>query len=532
MIDLILTDGRIYTQTGAGFVEAVAIARGRIVAIGTTQAMLALRGARTTVENLRGRTVLPGLIDAHVHYYLTARALNEVDVFEVPSLDVALERVAARASSAQPGQWITGRGWAQGLWASGAFPTAADLDRVAPNNPVYLRAKSGHAGWANSAALAACGVTASTSDPDGGEIVRDPRGNPTGILLETAMRLIEQQISAPTVDQLADMMLAAQAQFHAQGLTGLHDYDDPICMMALQRLRERGQLGLRVHKNVNRAWLDHALELGVRANFGDDWLKIGALKMFADGALGPKTALMLEPYHGEPDNCGIAVLTSEEMYESMSKASAHGLPTTIHAIGDRAFREVCNVMERVRAEEAARGQTPDQLRHRVEHVQIIHPDDRYRLRDLKVIASMQPTHATSDYPVAERYWGERCAWAYNARWQLDQGVIVAFGSDSPVERFNPFEGIAAAVTRQKNGQPEGGWYPEMRLTVEEAIAGFTTGAAYASYQEDRLGRLDVGYYADLVVLDRDIFTTPAHEIDRILPVATMIEGRWRFGGLD
>ncbi|MFQ3673116.1 MAG: amidohydrolase family protein, partial [Aggregatilineales bacterium] len=221
MIDLILTDGRIYTQTGAGFVEAVAIARGRIVAIGTTQAMLALRGARTTVENLRGRTVLPGLIDAHVHYYLTARALNEVDVFEVPSLDVALERVAARASSAQPGQWITGGGWAQGLWASGAFPTAADLDRVAPNNPVYLRAKSGHAGWANSAALAACGVTASTSDPDGGEIVRDPRGNPTGILLETAMRLIEQQISAPTVDQLADMMLAAQAQFHAQGLTGL-----------------------------------------------------------------------------------------------------------------------------------------------------------------------------------------------------------------------------------------------------------------------------------------------------------------------
>jgi predicted amidohydrolase YtcJ len=532
MIDRVVVNGRIYTQTEKGFAEALAIARGRIVAVGTTEEMLALRGPRTAVEDLGRRVVLPGLIDAHVHYYRTAVALSEVDVFEVPSLEAALERVADRVERTPRGQWITGSGWAQGLWATGAFPTARDLDQIAPEHPVYLRAKSGHAGWANSAALSACGITASTPDPDGGEIQRDRDGGPTGILLETAMKLIERQIPKPTVDQVADMMLEAQAQFHAQGLTGLHDYDDPICMMALQRLRERGQLGLRVHKNINRPWLEHALELGVRANFGDDWLKIGALKMFADGALGPKTALMLEPYIGEPENFGIAVLTPEEMYESMSRASAHGLPTTIHAIGDRAFRDVCDVMQKVRAEEAARSQTPDQLRHRVEHVQIIHPDDRYRLRDLKVIASMQPTHATSDWKVADRCWGDRCAWAYNARWQIDQGVVVAFGSDSPVERFNPFEGIAAAITRQKDGQPEGGWYPELRLTLEEAIAGFTTGAAYASYQEDRLGRLDVGFYADLIVLDRDIFTTPPHEIDLIRPVATMVDGQWRFGGLD
>jgi hypothetical protein len=442
--------------------------------------------------------------------------LQEVDVFEVPSLEVALERVLERVRTTPKGQWIVGRGWAQGLWSSLAFPTAHDLDEIAPEHPVYLSAKSGHAGWVNTAALRACGITASTPDPDGGEIQRDANGEPTGILLETAMFLVTNNIPSLTVEQLADQMLAGQARFHESGLVGFHDYDNPSCMEALQLLHERGQLSLRVHKNINKPWLDAALSLGIRRNFGDDFLKIGALKMFADGALGPKTALMLEPYIGEPENIGIRVLEPEEIFECANKASLRGLPTTVHAIGDRSFREVCDVFERVRAEEAKRGQTPH---------------DRYRLRDLKIIASMQPTHATSDWTVAERYWGERCEWSYNARWQLDQGVVCAFGSDSPIEYFNPFLGIHAAVTRQKHGLPEGGWKPHMKLTLEEAIAGFTTGAAYASYTEDRMGKLAAGYYADMVVLEQDIFTIAPQDIESLKPVGTMVDGVWRFGGV-
>lgn len=531
MVDGILTNGRIYTQGAPGFVQALAVSGGRIVAVGSDSEMLALRRSYTRVHNLEGRTVLPGLVDSHVHYSWTARSLSEVNVFEVPTMETALELVAERVRTTPPDQWIVGRGWAQGLWPTLAFPTAADLDRVAPHHPVYLGAKSGHAGWVNTAALRACGITASTLDPEGGEILRDMHGEPTGVLLETAMFLVTARIPSPSAEELASAMLNAQALFHEQGLVGLHDYDNPSCMTALQVLHGRGQLTLRVHKNINRPWLDHAIALGIRANFGDDFLKIGALKMFADGALGPKTALMLEPYDGEPTNYGIQVLSPDEIYDSMSQASAHGLPTTVHAIGDRAFRDVCDVFEKVRAEEAARGQTPDQMRHRIEHVQVIHPDDRYRLRDLKIIASMQPTHATSDWTVAERYWGDRCEWSYNARWQIDQGVVCAFGSDSPIELFNPFHGIHAAVTRQKNGQPEGGWHPEMCLTLAEAIAGFTIGAAYASYTEDRMGRLLPGYYADLIVLERDIFSIPSTEIADLKPVATMGNGVWRFGGV-
>ncbi len=531
MIDLILTNGKIYTQGVPLFVSALAIAGGRIVAIGSDVDMLELKTARTRVENLGGRTVLPGLMDSHVHFSWTARSLQEVDVFEVPRIEMALDRVLDRVRTTLKGEWIVGRGWAQGLWSTLAFPTAHDLDEIAPDHPVYLSAKSGHAGWVNTAALRACGITASTPDPDGGEIQRDAYGEPTGILLETAMFLVTNNIPSHTTEQLAGLMLAAQARFHEAGLVGLHDYDNPSCMAALQALHQRGQLSLRVHKNVNKPWLDAALSLGISRNFGDDFLKIGALKMFADGALGTKTALMLEPYIGEPDNIGIRVLEPEEMFELANKASAHGLPTTIHAIGDRSFREVCDVFERVRAEEAKRGQTPNELRHRLEHVQIIHPDDRYRLRDLKIIASIQPTHATSDWTVAERYWGERCEWSYNARWQLDQGVICAFGSDSPIEYFNPFLGIHAAVTRQKYGQPEGGWKPHMKLTLQEAIAGFTTGSAYASYTEDRMGKLIPNYYADLVVLEQDIFSIAPEEIEFLKPVGTMVEGVWRFGGV-
>jgi hypothetical protein len=292
-------------------------------------------------------------------------------------------------------------------------------------------------------------------------------------------------------------------------------------------------LAVRVVKNINREWLPAALEIGLRWGFGDEWIRIGGLKIFADGALGPRTAYMIEPYVGESNNFGIPTIDKEEMAELVSRASAAGLPSTIHAIGDRAVHDVLDVYEATRREEVARGESAQNRRHRIEHVQIIHPDDAHRLAQLDVIASMQPIHATSDYQMADRYWGERARWSYNARLQLDQGVSVAFGSDAPVEPFEPFKGIHAAVTRQRaDGSPASdGWYPAARLTIDEAIRGFTIGPAYAAGLEQRLGKLAPGHLADLVVLDRDPYIIPPSELLDVKVVATMVAGVWRFGGV-
>ncbi len=274
--------------------------------------------------------------------------------------------------------------------------------------------------------------------------------------------------------------------------------------------------------------------LGLRWGFGDDWIRIGGLKIFSDGALGPRTAYMIDPYEGEPDNFGISTIDKEEMAELVSRASEAGLPSTIHAIGDRAVHEVLDVYQAVRAEEAERGVLPSQRRHRIEHVQIIHPDDAPRLAKMGVIASMQPIHATSDMDMADRYWGrERSKWAYNPRLQLDYGAVVAFGSDSPVDTFDPLKGIHAAVTRQRaDGSPgDDGWYPDARLTVDEALRGFTVGPAYASGREDRLGILAPGYLADLVVLDADLYAIHPSEILDVKVMGTMVGGIWRFGGV-
>lgn len=534
MINRILYNGTIITlDERERRVSALAISRDRIVAIGTDDDILALATTETIKENLEGRTIIPGLIDAHLHWQWTARALQEVDVFEVPNRQVAFERVAERAAASSENEWIIGHGWSQEYWPDKSFPTAADLDKVAPKHPVYLRAKSGHAGWVNSVALQMAGITDDTSDPEGGQIVRDEQGKATGILFETAMEMVAKLVPEPTTEQLAEQMKAAQKLALASGLTGFHDFDGPECMRALQILREREELSLRVLKNINDPWIDRAIDLGVRWGFGDKWIRIGGLKIFADGALGPRTAAMVDPYEGEPDNYGIIVTDKEEMQQLVSRASAAGLPSTIHAIGDRAVHDVLDVYEVVRKEEAARGETPQMRRHRIEHVQIIHPDDVDRLARLKIIASMQPIHATSDYDMADRYWGERNQWAYNPRLQLDRGVTVAFGSDSPVDPFEPLGGIFAAVTRRRpDGTPSvEGWYPEAKVTLEEALRAYTIGPAYTAGLEKQQGRLSAGYLADLVVLDRDLLRTAPDEILDIKVVATMVGGQWRYGGI-
>ncbi len=534
LFDRILYNGNIVTlDAHKPRVSALAIRDNRIVAYGSDDDLLPLATVDTIRQNLGSRTVIPGLTDAHIHWEQTARALSQVNVFEVPDKSIAVERVAARVAKTPAGAWITGYGWFQDIWPGAAFPTSSDLDVVATNHPVFLTAKSFHAAWVNSYALRLCGITPSTPDPEGGQIVRDAQGNPTGVLLELAMDLVRTHIPLLSADQIADQMKTAQQLALASGLTGLHDFDEPSCLNAMQILRERGELGLRFLKNINKRWLTAAIESGLRSGFGDDWIRIGALKMFADGALGPHTAAMIDPYVGELDNYGIVTIEKEEMIDLMSRASAAGLPSTVHAIGDRAVHDVLDGFEIVRVQEARRGESRASRRHRIEHVQVIHPNDVHRLAELNIIASMQPLHATSDMLTADRFWGDRSRLAYNPRVQLDQGVICAFGSDSPVEPFEPLKGIHAAVTRQRpDGSPgKNGWYPESRLTVDEALRGFTIGPAYAAGMESCLGQLAPGFLADLVVLDRDLYSIDPLDILNTQIIATMVDGVWRHGEL-
>lgn len=507
--------------------SVLVIDRERVAAIGGPE-LLDSFSARASREDLGGRVVLPGLTDAHIHLMNYALSLQKVDV-ETPTRAECLRRVAERARETPPGEWVLGHGWQQNDWG-GQFGSAHELDQAAPNNPVYLTAKSLHAGWANTAALKLAGLTASTPDPQNGKILRDESGQPTGILLESAMALLEAVIPQPTTARAAQAIRAALPRLHSMGLTGAHDFDYRTAFMALQDLRASGELSLRVIKSVPPDLLDHAHGLGLRSGFGDDLLRIGSYKTFMDGALGPRTAAMFQPYLNEPENRGILNFDGEELFEIGRKAAECGLSMAVHAIGDRAVHEVLNAYQQLRAYERQNG-LPHR-RHRIEHVQVIHPDDAGRLAELGIIASMQPIHAVSDMLAADRWWGERARLAYAPRTQLDAGAPLAFGSDAPVESPNPFLGLHAAVTRRRPDGTPGpeGWYPEQRLSFAEALAGFTTGAAYAAGMEDRLGRLSPGCYADLIVLETDPFTCPPDDLLQMRPLATMLGGEWVWQG--
>jgi predicted amidohydrolase YtcJ len=500
------------------------IDKGRILAIGDETHCQAF-GRDANKEDLGDRSVIPGLTDAHIHLQQYALGLKKIDC-EVSSRQECLRQVAARVQETPPGGWILGHGWNQNEWPEG-FGTATDLDEVAPQNPAYLTAKSLHAGWGNSLALQAAGINQNTPDPPDGQIQRDEHGQPTGIFLEGAMRLVAEAVSQPSVQEIAAAIQQAQENLWHLGVTGIHDFDRRECFAALQVLHAAGDLKLRVLKSLPIDDLEHAVALGLRTGFGDDGLRIGGIKAFADGALGPHTAAMLAPYENDPDNRGMLLIDEEEMFERGRGAVANGLSLAIHAIGDRANHEVLNAFEQLRKFEATL-ETPEKLRHRIEHVQLLHPDDAPRLAQLGVIASMQPFHATSDMKMADDYWGKRAAHSYAWRSQLQHGAQLAFGSDAPVESPNPFWGLQAAITRQRaNGTPgTSGWYPEQRLGIQEAIEAYTTGPAYAAGMEDRLGKLAPGYLADLLVLDEDPFTCSPATLREIKPAAVMIDGEW------
>jgi predicted amidohydrolase YtcJ len=544
----IFYNARIYTldQT-LPIASAMAIERERILAVGQNQAIFTQFGVHPNrsnsknIYNLNGHVLIPGLIDAHIHLQQYALGLQKVDC-ETSTREECLHRVSERARSTPHGEWILGHGWDHNRWPEG-YGNLTLLDAVSPEHPVYLTAKSLHAAWINSLALQRAGINAGTSDPQRGRIQRDGQNNPTGILFENALPLVTSAIPEPSSEQIARAIIVAQTHLWKMGITAVHDFDRISCFSALQILHMNDKLRLRVLKSIPLEALPNAIELGLRSGFGDDFLRIGSVKIFSDGALGPHTAAMLQPYEGELENRGMLFFDAEQLFEHGRLAIENGLSLAVHAIGDAANHEVLNAYAQLRVLEQEKSSREKDsgirtsssegfLRHRIEHVQIIHPDDTPRLAALKIIASMQPIHATSDFLAANRYWGKRSANAYAWRSLLDQGTKLTFGSDAPVESPNPFWGIHAAVTRRRHDGSPGpnGWYPNQRITVHEALSAYSIGAAFAAGMEKHQGKLAPGYLADFVVLDTDPFTCETEQIKDIHPLATMVAGNWVFGG--
>jgi len=525
--NLVLLNGKFYTlDPQRPRATAIAVRDGKIVYVGDDATARTLLAPRGEVVDLKGACVVPGLADAHMHLNHYSVAMQTVNC-ETPTLKECLARVAERAAKTPVGGWILGWGWIHNVWG-GQFPTAAMLDSITPNHPVFLRTKSGHAAWVNSKALESAGITASTPNPAGGEIPHEANGQPTGILLESAEYLVARHIPEWPLEQLVEAMYAALTDSAKKGLTQLHDLDGPLSFASEQVLYGQGRLPMRILKSVPLDHLDEAIGMGMRTGFGDDRLRFGQVKMLMDGALGPRTAWMLEGFDSDPTNTGIPTLEVEAARQAVLKANAAGSGCAIHAIGDRANREVLDIYAEAKP-------LYPQARNRIEHVQLLHPDDWGRLAKLGVVGSMQPIHATSDIYIAEKHWGKRSVGAYAFRTLLNYGTVLAFGSDCPVEVIDPLVGIHAAVTRRRaDGAPgPDGWYPDQRLTVEEAGRGFTWGAAYAAGMENKLGSLSLGKLADMTILSQDIFAIDPMEILNAGVLGALVGGQftWRDASL-
>lgn len=508
--------------------SAIAISDGKFLAAGRQEDILSLASRHTEVIDLNGSVIWPGLTDSHIHLQLFALGLKYVDC-ETGSRAECLQRVARTAAAAPAGTWVKGHGWNQNDWPEG-FGTAALLDEIAPDNPVYLTAKSLHAGWANSTALRLAAITRDTPDPVDGLIQRDSSGNPTGILFESAMGLLENAIPVPDQKEITEAIKQAQPVLWSMGLTGVHDFDRRSCFRALQSLDSNGELKLRVLKSIPLENLDQAVEVGLQTGFGSEFLRIGSVKLFADGALGPQTAAMIQPYEDAPDHLGLLFLDAEQILDHGQIAAKSGLSLAIHAIGDRANHEVLKAYTQLRQFEANRNLP--HLQHRIEHVQVLHPDHLQLLADLGIVASMQPVHTTSDMDTADRYWGNRARYAYAFKTLRERGTRLIFGSDAPVESPNPFWGLHAAATRQRHsGYPSGdGWYPQERLPLSQALESYTIHPAHVAGWGDRVGRIAPGYHADLIVLPSDPFQIDPSELYRVKPDRVMIAGEWVVGG--
>ncbi len=532
--DLLFLNGRVYTMDRrAPYATAVAIAGNRILAVGMDEEMMDLHGTHTRVVDLKGRPLLPGFTDSHIHLVEWALQRKQVNLWGIPTLQETLERVGRTAQQLPAGEWLRGGGWDASLWSdlNGPWPTAAQLDRVAPDRPVALDSKDLHTLWVNTRALRLAGITAQTPDPPGGVIVRDAQsGEPTGILKETARALVSRLYPPETEDVWLKATQEGLRDLWTRGITSvhiMHDREDMRNFRTLQRLREEGLRLIRSLVYFPASRLEDVIRLGLRSGFGDAFVRVGGIKFFADGTLGSQTAAMLAPFNGS-DNVGVLVTPPEELYEGIFRASNAGLAVAVHAIGDRANHEVLNIFDVMRKEETNRQRLPF-LPHRIEHVQLLQKEDIQRLGKLGLVASMQPIHATQDMDLARAYWGEqRSRFAYAWRSIQRHQALLVFGSDAPVEQPDVIAGIHAAITRQRvSGEPEGGWVPEERLCIRPTLHAYTLAPAMLSRTAAWQGSLYPGKVADLVVLSHDPVWLAYHTPQDLLQVhvdMTVLDG--------
>ncbi|WP_026850228.1 amidohydrolase [Gemmatimonas phototrophica] len=524
--DLIVTNARVYTvDDSRPLVEAFAVRNGRIVFTGSAREAASLKGANTKVVDAGGRTIIPGMVDGHAHFNNLAKKLRSVDLVGTRSYDEVIARVVERAKTTPKGQWIIGRGWDQNAWGSTAFPTHDALTAALPDHPVLLERIDGHAQLANMAAMKVAGLTAATKEPSGGKIVRDAKGVPTGVLVDNAEGIVSSKVPTPSIQEWRAMHKDAVKLMHRWGLVGMHDAGASREMIELyEDMAKQKELDLRLYIMIsdNAAALTHYFGMGPRSALYDGQVWVRAVKLYADGAMGSRGAALLEPYSDDANNTGLLLSAPAHIQEVAEAGLKAGFQINTHAIGDRGNRVVLDAYEK------ALDKTPmANHRFRVEHAQILHQDDIPRFAQLGVIPSMQASHQTSDmYWIGKRLGPTRLYGAYAWQSLLQTGVVIPNGSDFPVEEVNPLISFHASIARQDaRDWPMGGWFPAERMSREDALRSMTLWPAYAGFQEQEMGSITPGKYADFVILDQDIMKVPAEMVLRTSVLATYLGGR-------
>jgi predicted amidohydrolase YtcJ len=520
--DLVLTGGRIWAGKDLPPATALAIADGRVLAVGQDAAVAPCIGPRTRVVGLRGRRVTPGFNDAHVHFLAGGFGLLSVDLRDARDEAEMSRRIGAHARTRPPGTWILNGNWDHEAWPRAALPTRELVDAVTPEHPVFVNRLDGHMALANSLALRRAGITRDTASPEGGAIVRDARGEPTGVLKDAAQELVVRVLPEPSRESNLAAARAALAEAARLGVTTVQDNSPIDALPTYQDLLARGELTARLNVWRPISALQALLETGVRSGLGDHWIRIGALKILSDGSMGAGTAAFFEPYTDDPETRGLLLYTVPELERLIREADAAGFQLAVHAIGDRANSLVLDAFEKAVATNPRR-----ERRFRIEHAQVVRREDLARYRSLGVIASVQPSHGIDDMRWAERRIGPaRCRHAYNVRSFVEAGIPVAFGTDWYVESLDPRLGLYAAVTREaRQGGPRGGWLPEEAISLEQALDFYTRGSAYAEFAEADKGTLQAGRLADLVVFAADLFALPPREILQTPVDLTVVGGR-------
>ena len=502
--------------------------KGRIIAVGGAKEVAA-KAKNARHIDVQGKTVLPGLIDAHGHVFGLGEMLTQLDLSTSATLADAVKAAGAYAR-ANPGQaWLRGRGWNQEIWKLGRFPTAAELDGAVKDRPIWLERVDGHAGWGNSRVLELAGITKDTPDPAGGKIVRDANGNATGVLIDSAQDLVAKVMPKQTEAEARRVLDRSLQQIAKMGLTSVHDAGIDAGNDRLYRdYADNKKLTTRVYGMIGDVGkdFDELSKNGPLKTYANFMYALRAVKLYSDGALGSRGAALIEPYSDEPKSHGLLFRKSSDIYGLMEKAMRKGYQVNVHAIGDAGNRQILDGYKKLVGSTAT-----GPLRHRMEHAQVVTMEDIARFKEIGIVPSMQPTHATSDMNMAEdRVGPKRIKGAYAWRTFLNQGSKIACGSDFPVESPNPFYGIHAAVTRQDaSGKPDGGWYANEAMTLKEAFRCFTLDAAYAGHQEKALGSLETGKWADFIVIDQDLFKMPAKDIHKTVVLQTWVGGQQVFG---